>query len=248
MTAADPATEARNRAVEICDGASWFSFNGAVIAQASDYKARYLYRAVEMAVRAVLTAWGRPTAGPKIWSSLSDRLAPSLHPDVLRWVDLVRRVDPALVDQLLAPPGRDHFESILSLISSDPPPGWEPRPLPLDWQHLPVKDRAFLVDAAARAAGVVSGAELWLFGSRATGEARDDSDYDIRIVLPEDTPDAARGLVMGEVWQAGQDHGVTTDRDTISRSEFDSPSTQGDVLLIYEVRTFGLRVPVDGAV
>lgn len=200
-----------------------------------------------MAIRAVLTAWGRPAAGAKIWSGLTDWLATSLDPNVLHWVDMVRRVDPELVDQLLAPPAHDYLESILRLISSEPPPGWEPRPPPLEWRHLPVNDRAFLVEAAARAAGVVPGAELWLFGSRATGEARTDSDYDLRIVLPDDISDAARGLVMGELWVAGQENGVTTDRDTFSRSEFDSPGAQGDVLLIYEVRTFGLRVPTDEA-
>ncbi|MFX0543832.1 nucleotidyltransferase family protein [Roseovarius sp. S4756] len=31
-------------------------------------------------------------------------------------------------------------------------------------------------------------AEIWLFGSRARGDNREDSDYDILVVIPDDAP------------------------------------------------------------
>ncbi len=125
-----------------------------------------------------------------------------------------------------------------------PPADWEARPGPQKWAELPPEDTAFLTDAAHRAALFAPGSELWLFGSRATGEAGNASDYDVRLIVPEDIPDKARALATGELWQAARDHGVTIDHAWIPRSEFDDP-TLGDVLIIYEVRSYGLPVPME---
>jgi predicted nucleotidyltransferase len=44
--------------------------------------------------------------------------------------------------------------------------------------------------------------EIWLFGSRAEARARETSDYDLLVVMPDGTPDAeldpsARGALVG---------------------------------------------------
>ena len=52
-------------------------------------------------------------------------------------------------------------------------------------------DKAFLREVAAKIRGVEPEAEILLYGSRARGEAREDSDWDLFLVLPE-RPDRAR--------------------------------------------------------
>jgi hypothetical protein len=227
--------------VEAGSDAALIKLNGAFATTTPNTKASFLFQAVEMAARAVLTAWGRPAAGPKVWSALFDRLSPRLEPEVLVWARQAKDRDPELVVDLLVP-ARDHVRSILLLIAAAPPPNWQARPAPLDWAEIPPKDSAFLTDAAHRAAVFAPGSELWLFGSRATGEAGDESDYDVRLIVPDRTPDKARALATGELWQAAKDHGVTIDHASLPRSEFDNP-TLGDVLIVYEVRSYGLRVP-----
>ena len=41
--------------------------------------------------------------------------------------------------------------------------------------------------------------EIWLFGSRAEGRARPDSDYDLLAVLPDDAPESALDLL--KAWE-----------------------------------------------
>ncbi len=41
--------------------------------------------------------------------------------------------------------------------------------------------------------------QVWLFGSRARGEARPSSDWDLFVVVPDDTDESA--LDPGEVWK-----------------------------------------------
>lgn len=45
--------------------------------------------------------------------------------------------------------------------------------------------------------------QVWLFGSRARGDYRPDSDWDILAVVPDDTPDAEMDLV--ETWKRLRD-------------------------------------------
>lgn len=45
--------------------------------------------------------------------------------------------------------------------------------------------------------------EIWLFGSRARGNARPESDWDLMAVLPDDAPDSHLDLV--EAWRALRD-------------------------------------------
>ena len=61
--------------------------------------------------------------------------------------------------------------------------------------------------------------EIWLFGSRAEGRARPDSDYDLLAVLPDDAPDSALDLI--KAWELTCDLGIPADLVPCTRSDFE---------------------------
>lgn len=73
---------------------------------------------------------------------------------------------------------------------------------------------------------------VWLFGSRARGEARADSDWDLLVVLPDEADDALLDPVFG--WRLQRDSGIRADVLTATRSDLDAvwgvPNTIGYVL------------------
>lgn len=62
--------------------------------------------------------------------------------------------------------------------------------------------------------------EIWLFGSRAEGRARPDSDYDLLAVLSDDAPDSALDLM--KAWELTCGLGVPADLVPCTRSDFDA--------------------------
>jgi hypothetical protein len=76
----------------------------------------------------------------------------------------------------------------------------------------------------------------------ATGTAKESSDYDVLLILPDGTPDWMRARAMGDVWSLGQRHGVEINREQFTASSFDDP-TEEDSVLVSEVLSFGFRVP-----
>lgn len=70
--------------------------------------------------------------------------------------------------------------------------------------------------------------QIWLFGSRAEGRARADSDWDLLVVLPDDSP---RGfLEPAVVWSAVHDPRVPLDVVPCTRREFEQEKTEIDSL------------------
>ncbi len=61
--------------------------------------------------------------------------------------------------------------------------------------------------------------EIWLFGSRAEGRARPDSDYDLLAVLPDGAPESALDLL--KAWELTCGLGVPVDLVPCTRSEFE---------------------------
>jgi uncharacterized protein len=61
--------------------------------------------------------------------------------------------------------------------------------------------------------------EIWLFGSRAEGRARPDSDYDLLAVLPDDAPESALDLL--KAWELTCGLGIPADVVPCRRSDFD---------------------------
>jgi predicted nucleotidyltransferase len=61
--------------------------------------------------------------------------------------------------------------------------------------------------------------EIWLFGSRAEGRARPDSDYDLLAVLPDDAPESALDLM--QAWELTCGLGIPADLVPCTRSDFE---------------------------
>jgi predicted nucleotidyltransferase len=72
----------------------------------------------------------------------------------------------------------------------------------------------------ARIVDVLHPDQVWLFGSRARGDSRADSDWDFMAVLPDGAPE--QDLEIGSVWQRLRDLRVQrVELFTMTRSEFD---------------------------
>lgn len=75
-------------------------------------------------------------------------------------------------------------------------------------------------DLIARIVEVLHPEQIWLFGSRARGEARSDSDWDFMAILADDAPD--RDLDLASVWQRLRDLRLRrVEVFTMTRGEFD---------------------------
>ena len=61
--------------------------------------------------------------------------------------------------------------------------------------------------------------EIWLFGSRARGNARPDSDWDLLIVLPNEASEEQ--IDLGFTWQILRGLGIPTDAIPVRRSDLD---------------------------
>lgn len=69
--------------------------------------------------------------------------------------------------------------------------------------------------------------QLWLFGSRARGEATTESDWDLLVVVPDDLPEEAFDPVAA--WQIRKNAGVRADvipcRESDFREDLHTPNT-----------------------
>jgi predicted nucleotidyltransferase len=83
--------------------------------------------------------------------------------------------------------------------------------------------------------------QIWLFGSRARGDAHASSDWDLLVVVPDDIDDAELDPLVG--WRLQKDSGVRADvfpcRSSDFREDRTTPNTLAydaavDGLLIYE--------------
>jgi predicted nucleotidyltransferase len=70
--------------------------------------------------------------------------------------------------------------------------------------------------------------EVWLFGSRAEGRARPDSDYDLLIVMPDGTPENQLDVVWAWTMVRGLD--IPADIVPCTRSEFEEEKNEIDTL------------------
>lgn len=59
--------------------------------------------------------------------------------------------------------------------------------------------------------------QIWLFGSRARGNARPNSDWDLVVVVSDDTPEEALDLLAA--WRLQKGSGVSADIIPFRRSE-----------------------------
>jgi predicted nucleotidyltransferase len=90
----------------------------------------------------------------------------------------------------------------------------------------------------ARIVETWSPAQIWLFGSRARGDAQDHSDWDLLVVFPDSYPGDLDPI---EIWRIGREARVRADIVCFRVSEFEedrgTPNT-----LPYEAATAGVLV------
>jgi predicted nucleotidyltransferase len=80
---------------------------------------------------------------------------------------------------------------------------------------------SILPQLVARIVEVLHPVQVWLFGSRARGEARADSDWDFLAILPDDAPE--QDLDISSVWQRLRDLQLKrVEVFTVTRSEFET--------------------------
>jgi uncharacterized protein len=73
----------------------------------------------------------------------------------------------------------------------------------------------------ARIIEVLHPEQVWLFGSRARGEARSDSDWDFMAILPDSAPE--QDLDIASVWQRLRDLRLQrVEVFTMTRDEFET--------------------------
>lgn len=80
---------------------------------------------------------------------------------------------------------------------------------------------------------------VYLFGSRARGDFHEDSDYDLLVVVPDDTPRERR--TMNYAYASNADTGIPADIFPCTRAAFDKYKDRGGTLS-YEASHFGRRV------
>lgn len=81
--------------------------------------------------------------------------------------------------------------------------------------------------------------QVWLFGSRARGEARESSDWDILIVVPDDVEEDELDVV--KLWELQRDSGVQADVVACHTSEFVLARHTTNTLA-YEAAHAGVRI------
>ena len=83
------------------------------------------------------------------------------------------------------------------------------------------------------------GSQVWLFGSRARGDARPDSDWDLLVVTSDETPEEQLDPVF--LWHVQRGSGVYADVIACRASEFREASDTVNTLA-YTATTEGVRL------
>jgi predicted nucleotidyltransferase len=92
----------------------------------------------------------------------------------------------------------------------------------------PASDLRSLAPLLDRIVARLSPEEVWLFGSRAEGRARPDSDYDLLVVMPDGTPEAQLDVVSA--WTLVQGLDIPADIMPCTRAEFEEEKHEIDTL------------------
>src|SRR5258708_7150505 len=108
-----------------------------------------LARALEQTACAVFMAWNDPyKAEPKMHQAFDERLAPYLEPAVVDVIRSIREREgsrPSIDEGDVLTACHVVVEYLARLAASEPPDGWEPRPIPdpVYWSQLDDTDRDF---------------------------------------------------------------------------------------------------------
>lgn len=111
---------------------------------------------------------------------------------------------------------------MLVIVSQDPssPPSFV--------ESLPLEERERLASLLMRIVERLRPEEIWLFGSRAEGRARPESDYDLLAVLSDDA--SADELDPIAAWSLTRGLRIAADIIPCTRSEFEEEKHEIDTL------------------
>lgn len=184
-----------------------------------------------------MVSWGSPIAGPRrCWEALAHPIGQLLAPDMRRSLD---SLEPGAASGSLDLNRASLLvENILELRRSTPPASWSPPARrSVGWDGLTRTEREVLTAALSAAKVWLPDVQLWLFGSRAEGRASVDSDYDLALVVPDDTDAGLRAVAMGEVYKTVGRMGTRAGHRWFTTSQFreppdDSREVAGEIKLI----------------
>ena len=210
---------------------------------------RTLARALEYGTAALFSAWGDPrTATPKIHEPFYRQVAPLIdeqhtHLIKLLWETEGTSLPPGDVRHVLSLCGQT-ITYLAELAGAKPLDGWEPPSTPrsIGWDGLSDWEQTFLRTVWSHANYWSPGVCLVLFGSRAAGLARPDSDYDILFIFPEDTPDSQRRYSIGDVNSYARQHDVVVDIEESTDRQWARPDDASRPLL-ERIKTCGVQIP-----
>jgi len=100
-------------------------------------------------------------------------------------------------------------------------------------------DRLLTDRFAHRLRGTYPDAMIWVFGSRARGDAYPGSDLDLLIVLDEVTPEANR-IIRDIAWEMGFGNGFVISTVILEREEFER-GPMSESTLVANVLQEGIR-------
>jgi hypothetical protein len=197
----------------------------------------------------LLLSWEDPhKAAPKVHRPFLDRVAPLIDEQHVALVSMVwaHEGDDAPVEDVGALFARcwrtiDYFAG---LAATDPPSGWQRPPFPtsVGWAGLSDAEQDILRQASTTVQAALPGTRVVLFGSRATGLAEPDSDYDLLLIFPDDATEDERGRAFADLFMLGRNRELTFDRQPAFASEWDNPGEACTLIML--AKACGIETPL----
>lgn len=207
-----------------------------------------LARALEFSVQGVFVAWGFPVSAQKVQRYFAADLAPYLHPDVAVFIQSVWENED---NSYPVPDPRPHIaactdiaDQLEALAGAPPPAGWSsPRQdqSSIRWAGLSLADQQLLTRVRQGVQAICGEARVLLFGSRATGLAGPEGDYDVLVIGPDDTTQETRALIMGDVRRVVMEAGGVPDQHFVTLSIWQDPGPGSWTPVT--AKKYGIEVP-----